>query len=327
MSGRDDGADWRPTAPLPALLLRAELLARTRAFFAQRGVLEVETPLLGRSSVTDVHLQSIAARVSGSAHDWFLQTSPEYAMKRLLCAGAPDIYQICKAFRDGERGRHHNPEFTIVEWYRRGFDAHALIDEVASLLEALLGTARTGAVERIAYSALIERELGVHPLHSPLADLAGVARARLGEVPDAVTGDRDACLDLLMGAVLGPALGADHLVVVHGYPASQAALARLDPGAPGTAARFEAYLGGLELCNGFHELTDPVEQGLRFEQDRRRRAQGGAPAVDADARLLAALRCGLPDCAGVALGFDRVLMLAAGARSLDEVLSFPLERA
>ena len=327
MSVADAAADWRPSASLAAIRLRAQLLARTRQFFAARQVLEVETPLLGRAGVTDVNLQSISARVAGIAPPLYLQTSPEYAMKRLLAAGAPDIYQICKAFRDGERGRHHNPEFTIVEWYRLGFDAAALMQEVEDLLCELLGRARIGAAQRISYNALLERELGLHPLHSPVTELARVAEARLGPLPEGVAQDRDLCLDLLMGAVLGPTLGQGQLLFVHGYPASQAALARLNPAEPATAERFEAYLGGLELCNGFHELTDPVEQRARFARDGAGRLARGLPPAPIDNRLLGALAAGLPDCAGVALGFDRVLLLAADAKALGDVLSFPIERA
>lgn len=321
------GEDWRPTASLAALRLRAALLARTRAYFAERGVLEVETPLVARAGITERHLRSIEARVAGTDGVYHLQTSPEHAMKRLLAAGAGDIYQICKAMRDGEIGRHHNPEFTIVEWYRLGFDDAALMQDVEDLLATLLGRETLGAVERIGYHALFHRELAVDPEASPLAELAAIATARLGAVPEEVRRDRELCLDLLMGAVLGPRLGAERLVFVHDYPANQAALARVKPGSPAVAARFEAYLGGLELCNGFHELTDPVEQEARFERDRAERGRRGLPVPDTDRRLLAALRSGLPDCAGVALGLDRVLLIAAGAGSLDEVLSFPVHRA
>ena len=326
MTGVEE-SDWRPTASLSALRVRAELLARARGFFAARGVLEVETPLLGHAGVTDVNVQSIEARVAGIAAPLHLQTSPEYAMKRLLAAGSGDIYQICKAFRDGERGRQHNPEFTLIEWYRLGFDPPRLMQDVEALLGALLGPARLGAVERIGYAALFERELGLDPLRASESTLARAAQERLGQLPAGVAAERDLCLDLLMGAVIGPALGRDHLVFVHGYPASQAALARLEPGDPPTAARFEAYLGGMELCNGFGELTDPGEQAARFAADARLRRERGHPPREVDVRLLGALRAGLPPCAGVALGFDRVVMLAVGADSLDQVLAFPLERA
>ena len=325
MTGERD--DWRPTAALAEIQLRAELLARARAYFAAEQVLEVDTPVLGRAGVTDVQLASIEARVGGQPGSYFLQTSPEYAMKRLLAAGAPDIYQICKAFRDAERGRHHNREFTLIEWYRHGYDADALMDDVQALLAVLLGTERLGRVERIAYANLLARELGVDPHRAPLGDLVAVARARLGGIEMGPEAGRDAWLDLLMGAVIGPALGLDHLVFVHSYPASQAALARRQPGDPPTAARFEAYLAGIELCNGFHELSDPVEQRARFAADAAERLRLGLAPRAIDERLLSALAAGLPDCAGVALGFDRVLMLAAGAAALDEVLAFPIERA
>lgn len=322
---------WRPTASLDRLRARAELLARARAYFAAEGVLEVETPLLGRASVTDVQLASIETRVGGQSGSFYLQTSPEYAMKRLLCAGAPDIYQIGRAFRDAERGRHHNPEFTLIEWYRHGFDATRLMADVERLLAALLGRDRLGTVERIDYGALIERETGLNPHTAATVALEAVARDRVGAVALGPDTDRDTWLDLLMGAVIGPSLGADHLVFVHGYPASQAALARLvpgrTPGLPPVAARFEAYLAGMELCNGFDELADPAEQRARFAADAATRAARGLPPREPDERLLAALASGLPRCAGVALGFDRVLMLATGAAAIEEVIAFPIEHA
>jgi elongation factor P--(R)-beta-lysine ligase len=318
-------SDWRPTAPLSAWQLRARLLAESRQFFAERAVLEVETPLLGRHAVTDPHLSSIAARDPESGADYFLQTSPEYAMKRMLAAGAPDIYQIGKAFRGGEHGRNHNLEFTLIEWYRRGFSMHALMDEVESLLERLLGRARLGRRERVRYRDAVHRELGIDPLSAPLPTLAAAARDRVGLLPEGVTVDRDLLLDLLMAVAVGPKLGGDGLTFVYAYPASQAALARV--ATDGTAARFEAYLDGLELCNGFEELGDPAEQQRRFEADREIRALRGRPSVAPDQRLLAALAAGLPDCAGVALGFDRVLMLAAHASDISSVLTFPTEMA
>ncbi len=320
-------SSWRPTASLEALKQRAQCLARVRHFFAQRGVLEVETPLLGRSGVTDLHVSSITARLAQHPGPYYLQTSPEYAMKRLLAAGAPDIYQICKAFRDEPGGRHHNPEFTLVEWYRHGFDMHALMDEVEALLTDILGRENLGVVERISYQALLQRELNIDPLTISTPALAQIAQAHLGPLPAGVGAERDSCLDLLMAALLGPQLGRDHLLFVHSYPASQAALARLSPHDARTAARFEAYLGGIELCNGFYELTDPGEQKVRFQQDQKAREHAGLPALGMDGRLLAALEHGLPECAGVALGFDRVLMLACGAVALPDVLSFPIECA
>ena len=314
-----------PRARLAVLGARAVLLARCRAFFAARGVLEVETPILAQATVTDVHLASLETRLAGRPRPYYLQTSPEYAMKRLLAAGSPDLYQICKVFRDEESGRLHNPEFTMLEWYRRGFDHVALMDEVEALLTELLAGRLGLPAERLSYREAFGRVLGVDPHEAPLATLVALAEARAGAT--GLGGERDTVLDLLMGAVVGPALGRDRLTFVHAYPASQAALARLLPGTPPVAARFEAYVEGLELCNGFHELNDAAEQRRRFEADRAERARRGLPVPPLDERLLAALAAGLPDCAGVAVGLDRVLMLATGCASLGEVLTFAVDEA
>lgn len=320
-------AAWRPTASPSTLRLRASLLARVRAFFAARDVLEVETPILAQATVTDVHLASLETRIAGRPGPYYLQTSPEYAMKRLLAAGCGDVYQVAKVFRDGESGGRHNPEFTLVEWYRLGFGDRALMDEVAALLHDLLGDRLVRAPEYVTYREALRQATGLDPYTAPAADLHAYASARLGHVPPELARDRDGCLDLLMGALVGPALGADRITLVHDYPASQAALARLLPGEPPVAARFEAYVGGLELCNGFHELTDAGEQRRRFEADRAQRAARGLPCPPSDERLLSALAHGLPDCAGVALGFDRVVMLAAGVHEIREVLAFAVEDA
>lgn len=322
---------WRPSATPAALRLRAELLARTRAFFAARDVLEVETPILASATVTDVHLASLETRIAGRARPYYLQTSPEYAMKRLLAAGSGDVWQLCKVFRDGESGARHNPEFTMVEWYRLGFDDRALMDEVAALLHALLGDLLAAPAEFVTYREAIATAIGLDPYVAPVGALHAVASERLGAVPDDLRDDRDACLDLLMGAVVGPTLGRGRITFVHEYPASQAALARLKPARHGdavrVAARFEAYVEGLELCNGFHELADAAEQRARFEADRAARAARGLPQPPLDERFLAALAHGLPDCAGVALGFDRVAMLALGTREIRDVLAFAVDDA
>ena len=318
---------WRPGASLAVLAKRARLLAATRAFFAERNVLEVETPLLARAGVTDVHLASLSTRLAGRAAPYYLQTSPEYAMKRLLAAGSGDIYQICKAFRDEPSGRHHNPEFTLIEWYRTGFDHLALMDEVEALLARLLGAQLRHPVERLSYREAFARELALDPFEAPLEALAALAARRLGAGAGVHGGDRDTLLELLMGALVGPALGASRITFVDAYPASQAALARLLPGSPATAARFEAYVGGVELCNGFHELGDAAEQRRRFEADLGARAAAGLPAVPIDERLLGALAAGLPDSAGVALGFDRVVMLSSGVDSLEAAMPFMVDGA
>jgi elongation factor P--(R)-beta-lysine ligase len=307
------------------LQARAALLARCRAFFAARGVLEVETPVLSQGAVTDVHLASLETRIAGLAPRYYLQTSPEYPMKRLLAAGSGDCYQICKVFRDGETGRYHNPEFSMLEWYRLGIDHHALMDEVEALLVPLLGPSYAEPAHRLSYQAVFEQALGIDPFAVPTAELRALAAARAdADLPDA---DRDTLLDVLMGVVIGPTLGADRLTFIHDYPASQAALARVLPGLPPRAARFEAYARGLELCNGFHELVDANEQRRRFEADLRARHDRGWPLPPIDERFLAALAEGLPDCAGVAVGLDRVLMIATGATSIAEVLAFTIAEA
>lgn len=323
--------DWWPAAGLEALRLRARLLASVREFFAARGVLEVETPCLGAATVTDPHLHSLETRLGGRA--CYLQTSPEYAMKRLLAAGSGPIFQLARSFRDGEVGRRHNPEFTLLEWYRPGFDHHRLMDEVEELLREVAGIgAQSGApAERLTYAEAFRAHAGVDPFADPVARLAETARsASGGSVPD-LGDDRDAWLDLLMGTVVEKGLGRNRATFVHDFPASQAALARVrDPlpdGGPAMAERFELFLAGMEVANGFHELTDPVEQRRRFERDLVRRRERGLPAPPVDERLLAALEHGLPDCAGVAVGFDRLVMIAAGAESISEVLAFPADRA
>ena len=330
-----EGRDWRPTASRAMLQLRAELLARARGFFASRGVLEVDTPIVVNAPVTDVHIHS--ARVLLEAIDGghepgedarqpcFLHTSPEYAMKRLLAAGAGDIYQICHVVRGLERGRLHNAEFTLIEWYRLGFSLDALMSEVEALVRELLGpdsASRAGV--RVSYREAFLQALALDPFTVSMRELAEHAR-RAGFSGEA--GDRDELLELLMGTVVGPRLGRNGLTFVHGYPASQAALARLDPRDPRAAQRFELYCDGIELANGFHELAAADEQRSRFERDIEERRRLGLPAAPLDERLLAALAAGLPDCCGVALGFDRTLMLAAGAQSIDAILPFPIERA
>ena len=330
------GTDWRPSATPARLQARAALLARTRAFFAARGVLEVDTPLLVNAAVSDVHIHSATARLGaqrGARAQFFLHTSPEYAMKRLLAAGSGDIYQVCHVMRGLEYGRLHNPEFTLIEWYRSGATLEALMDEVATLVRELLGSAATQhADERLSYRDAFLRELALDPFAASVSELAQVAAgvgfdAARPHTAGGNAAQRDELLELLMGALVGPRLGAGALTFVYGYPATQAALARLDTRDPRTARRFELYCDGIELANGFHELAQAAEQRARFEQDNAERRRLGLPVHALDERLLAALTAGLPDCAGVALGFDRTVMLATGATHIDEVLAFPTGRA
>lgn len=318
-------SDWRPTASLAALRRRATALQATREFFRARGVLEVETPALVNSPVSDVNIGSLRVELPGRGAPLFLHTSPEYAMKRLLAAGSGDIFQLCHVFRGGERGRQHNPEFTMVEWYRLGFTLEQLMHEVAELVRVLLG--RDQPIEFMSYREAVRRHAGFDPLDADLAELQAAAGALGLDAPRARDAGRDELLDLIVGAQVGPALGAATLTFVHRYPASQAALARLDGEDARLALRFELYHRGMELANGYHELTSAAEQRLRFAADQQARRARGLDTAALDQHLLAALDAGLPDCAGVALGFDRVLMLAAAASSIDEVLAFPTERA
>jgi lysyl-tRNA synthetase class 2 len=320
-------ADWRPTATLTTLRRRAECLAFTRDFFRARAVLEVETPALVNAPVSDVNLGSVRVDMTGHPKSLWLHTSPEYAMKRLLAAGAGDIYQVCRVYRGAERGRQHNPEFTMLEWYRLGFTLEQLMDEVAALVRGLLGDGAAALpVEFISYVEALRRHADLDPF-GDVAPLRAAARELGLDAARAAAAGRDELLDLIVGARVGPALGANALTFLHRYPASQAALSRLDPVDPRVALRFELYHRGIELANGYHELTSGAEQRRRFAEDLEQRAARGLPATTVDPHLLAALDAGLPDCAGVALGFDRVLMLATGATNIDEVLAFPVERA
>lgn len=318
--------DWRPGISMTLLRQRAALLQQTREFFAARGVLEVDTPIVVNSPVSDPHIHSLAlVPRPGDRLTRFLHTSPEYAMKRLLAAGSGDICQICHVFRADEQGPLHNGEFTLIEWYRLGFSMHQLIDEVAALALLLLGAPRR--VESVSYQQAFVRGLGCDPLVATDQALADCAIAQGLDAALVARCSRDELLDLLMGARIGPTLGRGSLCFVHGYPSSQASLAKLDPADARTALRFELYAEGIELANGFEELGDADEQGARFTADLAVRRRLDLPAHEPDARLLQALAHGLPPCSGVAVGFDRLLMLAAGARSIEQVLTFAADRA
>ena len=323
--------NWRPSATLDNLKARAALLARLRAFFMQVGVMEVETPLLSRHANTDPAIESMQSRYLGPGEPNGLQlslhTSPEFPMKRLLAAASGPIYQICKVFRDGEAGRLHNPEFTLLEWYRPGFDHHQLMDEMAEMLHRVLE--KPLPVERVSYRELFLQHLNVDPLNSDQDQLRTVAVER--RVPGADSLDLDGkepWLDLLLTHCIEHKLGRGRMTFVYDYPASQASLARLRHDEESSVAeRFELYLEGMEIANGFHELSDAAEQRRRFEQDNHKRLEMGLTEQKIDENLLAALEAGFPDCAGVALGVDRLLMVMSGAQSISEVLAFPLDRA
>ena len=320
--------DWRPTATIETLRERARLLAEVRAFFAERDVLEVETPVLGHGGSTDLHLASLSSEATtpaGRERLW-LQTSPEFAMKRLLAAGAGPIFQLARCFRDGEVGRRHNLEFTLLEWYRPGLSLDGLIEESAELVRRVLGR-DPGPLRRHRYRELFREHLAIDPFTVPLDALRRLAGERGGLVMDEAS--RDDCLDLLISLAIEPHLGRDGIEVVVDYPASQAALARRhrDPeDGKWVASRFELYLEGLELANGYDELTDAEEQAARFAEDNAARRAAGLPQVDVDQRLVAALAHGMPEGSGVALGIDRLIQLALGRESVAEVMAFATPR-
>jgi lysyl-tRNA synthetase class 2 len=322
-------ADWKPSASFDALRLRAGLNATIRTFFAERGVLDVETPVLSRAGNTDPNIAPFAlefsGRTDGAPRTRWLRTSPEFALKRLLAAGIGDCYELGRVFRDGEAGGRHNPEFTMLEWYRVGWDHRRLAAEAAELVQAALTlVGRSANVRTIAYRDLYREEVGVDPMTAPVVELQDA----LGDVVIDPQGlDRDDWLDLLMTHRIQPAFAADTLNVVIDYPASQCALARIRPDDPPVAERFELYLGSLELANGYHELRDAHEQRARFERDLALRTTRGDALPPIDERLLAALDADLPPCAGVALGVDRLLMAMLGTGAIADVLAFDFARA
>ncbi|MCK5662104.1 MAG: EF-P lysine aminoacylase GenX [Thiotrichaceae bacterium] len=306
---------WQPTANLDTLRLRATLYNQIRDFFKSHQVLEVETPILSAGCVPDPMIEPFHI----DDKHWFLHTSPELAMKRLLAAGSGAIFQITKVFREEEKGRWHNPEFTLLEWYQPGFSQDDLIQEVNELLQILL---HCPPAECLTYCGVFEKYTGLHPLHSPLSAFQDYA-AKFG-LQDL---DRDTCLQLILSHEIEPHLGQNCPTVIKDFPATQAALARKCVDNPQLAERFEVYVQGIELANGFYELTDPVEQRQRFEQELAKRQSLNLPTYPLDERFLAALASGLPDCAGVALGLDRLLMLIADVSHINEVLAFPVDYA
>lgn len=305
---------WQPLASQLALKARAGLLAETRHFFAERKVLEVDTPLICPTSVTDPHIESLQLTTGD-----YLQTSPEYQMKRLLAAGIGDCYQICKAFREDEKGIRHNPEFTLLEWYRVDFDLWALMEEVADFIETVTGYKQ---VDYLSYQDAFLQFTGIDPLTIDKPSLIKAANKLIDIVlPD---GSKDDWLHALMGLVIEPELGKQHPVFIYDYPPSQAALAKIATNERGqsVASRFELYMQGIELANGFHELTDSHTQRARFIEDNMQRKACGQKTLPIDEPFIAALDAGLPDCSGVALGLDRLLMVKLKQTNIDSVLSF-----
>lgn len=314
---------------MDALRLRADVNRLIREFFHTRNVLEVETPIMSRAGNTDANIASFSlefsGRTDGAPRTRWLRTSPEFPLKRLLAAGVGDCYELGRVFRDGEAGGRHNPEFTMLEWYRMGWTLDPLIDETVALVQAALATVgRQATASRISFRELYTQRFGFDPM---MAGLDEVRNAAAGIAVDGEGLTRDDWLDLLMTHALQPAFGRDEILVVHDYPATQSALARVveRDGVP-VAERFELYLGPLELANGYHELTDAVEQRARFEREVAVRQSRGDIAPPIDAALLDALASGMPACAGVALGVDRLLMAMLDTSRIADVLAFDFAR-
>ncbi|QDU35900.1 Elongation factor P--(R)-beta-lysine ligase [Maioricimonas rarisocia] len=334
-----DGS-FLPSADLVTLRRRAILTQAVRTFFDRHGYWEVETPLLSRDICVDAWIDPFCLQGDGDG-TLYLQTSPEFAMKRLLAAGADAIWQLTRSFRRGETGQYHNPEFAMLEWYRVGDDHHAQMTFVEALVrhvatqavefgaEAAPLSRLTEPIRRLRYDEAFAEFAGSSVLQLEVVDLAELARTHDLVVPASLQqgeGDRDDWLNLLLAEIVEPALASLGAVFLYDYPASQAALAKVSPGPPPVAERFELYLDGIEICNGYHELTEADELARRMQQQSDRRVAAGLPALPVESRLLQAMRKGLPNCAGVALGLDRLLMWALGAETLADVMPFPFDR-
>lgn len=325
-------SDWQPTASLEMLKTKARLLSQLRAFFAEKDILEVQTPILSQAGNTEPTIESfITQEHENTAHKIkpsFLNTSPEFSMKRLLAAGYGSMYQITAAFRQDEQGKRHNPEFTLLEWYRIDFDHHALMGEVNSLLRYIAKDfIKLERSQFFSYQKAMLKFANVDPFSATIEELKlAIVKAGINAVGmDNVS--RDTWLDLLMSQVVEKNLPMNCPVFIYDYPASQAALSKIRKGSPDVAERFELYINGMELANGFHELSDAEEQAQRFQQQQQQRKKLGQQGIPADYHLIEALKKGLPECAGVAIGLDRLLMVLTGAEHINEVLTFPFDRA
>lgn len=316
-------SDFGPTAPIANLKLRARMLADVRRFLQENGYWEVETPILSADVTIDAHLDPfvvpLAQPLDGGVDRLYLQTSPEFAMKRLLASGSGSIYQITKAFRKGESGRFHNPEFTIIEWYKVGGTYHELMDEVGQLASKLLEVPQA---KKITYRQAFLKYAGIDPFTESDGQL--LERCK---VHGFGANTRDELLNFLLATEVEPNLGVETPVFLYDFPASQAALSVIDPGPPAVGQRFELYIRGIELCNGYQELLDSAELRRRNRIQNQIKVEQGDSALPEESRLLAAMDAGLPSCAGVAVGFDRLVMLAANASDIRQVLPFPIQRA
>lgn len=319
-------SDWWPSAERETLKTRARLLQQTRSFFYARNVLEVETPILTTSGSTETHLDHFAVSNESGDKNYQLNTSPELAMKRLLAAGCGDIFQLSKVFRAGETGRQHQPEFTMLEWYRLGFDLKKLMKEVERLFVELFADKLLRPSLSMTYAQAFEQTLSLDSFTVSVDDLKQCFKKHLqSDAP--LLDDRQSYLDLVMSHIIEPQFSADRLTFITHYPAEQASLARINEQDSRVAERFEVFAGGLELANGFHELCDVKEQGRRMREENKRRAEMNKTEIEIDQDFLAALDAGLPDCSGVAVGFDRLVMLVTGKQNIEEVISFAIKNS
>ncbi|MFV2057910.1 MAG: EF-P lysine aminoacylase EpmA [Thiohalomonadales bacterium] len=325
-----DSTDWRPCSSIDIWRQRGQLYRQIREFFYQRDVLEVDTPILSRFGNTDPQIESFVThdvaydhRDSSDLQTWYLHTSPEFAMKRLLAAETCAIYQLCKVFRREESGRYHNPEFTLLEWYRPGLNYHELMNEVAELVSlSLEGSRKLDPCEKITYQQAFVEIIGIDPLRASVNELSNFVHSQQQSVQGLEDNDKDLWLDLIMGQFVQPRLGQNKLSFVYDFPASKAALANIRSGAPPLAERFELFLDGIELANGYQELTDAQEVLRRFKNEQFIRSKNTQLAVDFDSRLISACSQGLPQCSGVAMGIDRLLLIITRQKTLKYVLAF-----
>lgn len=318
---------WEPGISHQSLKKRASLLRQVREFFFKRDVLEVDTPSISKYSTVDLHIDSITVQLGSRHPSRYLITSPEYHMKRLLSAGSGSIYQICKSFRQEECGSRHNPEFTMLEWYRVGADHWQLMQEVDALMSELLGLEPS---EKISYREIFEKNLGINPFKITLADFSFACKNANLTPPDYLLSesiDPDEWLNFLMGFLIEPTLGKETPVFIYNYPATQAALAMANPDDPNTALRFELYYKGMELGNGYYELADHHLLKERFEKSNQQRKEAGKESYDIDSRFIDATKAGMPACSGIAIGFDRVMMLALEEDEIDRIQTFSWDRA
>jgi len=324
-----ENKSWPPTCSTALLHQRAQLYQTIRSFFAEKGVLEVDTPVLSAAASCDVNLDSFSTELANDAQNsqkLYLQTSPEFAMKRLLAAGSGCIYQIAKSFRQGESGRFHNPEFTLLEWYRVGFTVQDLIAEMIELLMPCFS--QNMAFQTISYARLYVQITTIDPHHTTVEQLMDYASAQGNPEAVEICGDSlSNGLDYVFSQYIQPRLKKNVVYFVTDYPACMAMLAKISDDTPATAKRFEVYFNNVELANGYEELIDAKQQKARFNEELAERKKQGLTEVPMDHNLLSALASGMPECSGVALGLDRLLMLMAEAQSIDEVLTFPINRA